>query len=575
MNAGLVFLPLRRIVRAGRRCCALVFALHPLQVESVAWISETRGLLAAMLGLAAVLALWRAVAPGATPMDAAGEDRAPALRSRTPIRAVWYVLGLVLLALALLSKPSAVTMPIVAAAALWAGRVPAMRIVLAILPWLAMSIAAVAITQRVQEAAVLGEAPALWQRPLVAADALCFYAAKLAWPASLAPDYGRTPAQVLLGWWPWLALALVLGVAAVAAASARRTRVVPAAAAIGVGSLLPVLGFATFHHQAISTVADRYMYIALVGAGLLVAAGLAQVRSRTAWIAALAVAAGLGGASFVQCGHWETDEALWRHNVSAVARCPVALNNLGRELQRKGRQAEAEGMFVRALEMTPDSPTPMINLAEIRESQGRRAEAEALYRRALESAPASARAAVGLGVLLAQVGRGDESRALFERALAADPHHAEAMNNLGIMLLSTGDSTRAANLLERVVERNPEHVEALFNLALVHSQWGRWLSAAELWERSAAAGMPGMDVRLRAADAFARANDFVRAEAMYEEAAAAGPMAYEPHNNLGLLYIRQRRYREAADAFERALERAPYALEPMENLRNARRLLGQ
>lgn len=583
VNAGLVFLLLRRIVRAigAALLGALVFALHPLQVESVAWISETRGLLAAMFGLAAVLALWRAVAarePAAPKHAEPGAGAQPpglSLHVAIPVRAVWYVLGVALFALALLSKPSAVTMPVVAVAALWAGRVPARRIVLAVVPWLAMSIAAVAITQRVQEAAVLGEAPALWQRPLVAADALCFYAAKLVWPASLAPDYGRTPAHVLQGWWPWMALAIVLGAGSLMVWAVRLSRAVPAAAAIGAGSLLPVLGLATFHHQAISTVADRYMYVALVGAGLLVATAMAQVRSRTAWSAALAVAAGLGAISFSQSGHWETDESLWRHNVAVVSRCPVALNNLGRELQRKGRHAEAEGMFIRALEMTPDSPTPMINLAEVREQQGRRAEAEGLYRRALDASPDSARAAVSLGVLLAQTGRSDEARAMFERALAAEPHHAEAMNNLGIMLLNAGDSTRAAKLLERVVERNPEHVEALFNLGLVYSQWGRWQSAAELWERSAAAGMPGMDVRLRAADAFARANDVDRAEAMYEEAAAAEPLAYEPHNNLGLLYIRLRRYYDAAHAFERAVERAPDAPEPRENLRNAQRLLGR
>lgn len=582
-NASLVFLLLRRIVRATGAALlgALLFALHPLQVESVAWISETRGLLAAMFGLAAVLALWRAVAASAPAAPRQAEPGAGvqppglSLHVANPIRAAWYVLGVALFALALLSKPSAVTMPIVAAAALWAGRVPLGRSVVAVVPWLLMSIAAVMITQRVQEAAVLGAAPALWQRPLVAADAICFYAANLTWPASLAPDYGRTPAQVLQGWWPWLALAIVLGAGALIVWAGRLSRAVPAAAAIGIGSLLPVLGFATFHHQAISTVADRYMYIALVGAGLLVAAGLAQVRSRTAWIAGLAVAAGLGAVSFSQSGHWETDETLWRHNVAVVAHSPVAHNNLGRELQRRNRNAEAEPLLVRALELDPASATTMVNLAELRGAQGRRGEAEDLYRRALEVAPGSARAAVSMGVLLAQSGRGDEAKAMFARALEADPRNAEAMNNLGVMLLNEGDSTGAARLLERVVERDPEHTEALFNLALVYAQAGRWVAAGELWGRSAEAGMSGMDVRMRAADAFARGNDYERAEVWYGEAAAAEPMAYEPHNNLGLLYIRLQRYYDAAHAFERAVERAPDAPEPRENLRNAQRLLGR
>lgn len=562
VNASLVFLLLRRIVRATGPALAgaLLFALHPLQVESVAWISETRGLLAAMFGLAAVLALFGAVGAG----------------TRRPIRlAACSALGVVLFALALLSKPSAVTVPVVAAAALWAGGTRARTAILAVAPGLAMSVAAVIITQRVQDAAVLGGAPALWQRPLVAADALCFYTAKLLWPTGLAPDYGRTPAYVLDGWWPWAALALTTGAGVIALLAACASRTAAAAVVIIVGSLAPVLGLVTFHHQAISTVADRYMYLSLAGVALLAAWALASARSRFLWMAACAALPALGWLAFAQSAHWADDRMLWTHNVAVVDRCPVALNNLGRALQARGRLGEAEPLLLRSLEADPRSATVLVNLAELRLAQGRAAEAEDFYRRALDAAPGSVRAAVGLGVLLAQTGRVDAARAQFEAALALDPDHPEALNNLAVILLNRGDSAGAAALLDRALRRSPDHAEALANRALLHARAGQWLQAGTRWRQAATAGLGSAAVFMQAADAFARAGDLHSAEECYGRASDADPNAYEPHNNLGLLFIRQGRYLEALHAFERAAHLAPDAPEVQENLRNARRLTGQ
>ena len=399
-NGAFVFLLLRRLVRANGPAMlgALLFVLHPLQVESVAWISESRGLLAATFTLAAVLAICRATEPArlSESDDLASSTR----RAAIPTRLLWHGLGLLLVAAALLSKPSAVTAPVVAAAVLWAGRTPIVRISRAVAPWLALSIAAVIVTQRVQSTEAFATAPPLWQRPMIAADALWFYGAKLLWPAALAPDYGRTPAWVLQGWWPLSALAIVIIAGGAAMFLSRRSPLVLAGSAIAVGSLLPVLGLASFHHQVISTVADRYMYIPLVGVGLMAAAGMARVRSRAAWCAALGAAAALGVLSFRQSAHWVNDETLWRHNIAVVPRSPVAHNNLGRLLQRQGRLAEAEPLLLAALEASERLAIVLVNVAELRLAQGRTSDAEIAYRRAIDAAPNYALAAVGLGALL-------------------------------------------------------------------------------------------------------------------------------------------------------------------------------
>lgn len=575
LSAIMLFLLARRLVRSDSAACAaaLFFALHPLQTESVAWISETRGLLGSVFGLASILALEKAC--GAAPRST-GLPTVSASFTDFATRASWWFIGAVLLAAALLSKPATVTIPLIAAAILWAKHVPLRRIAIGVVPLLGLSIAAVVVTRAVQSAEVIVDSPLWWQRPLIAADALCFYTSKLVWPVWLAPDYGRTPQHVLLawgGWWAWVALAMVISGSVSIIFLARRSRPALAAAAITLLALLPVLGLSTFHHQAISTVADRYAYLAMLGPAILVAWWLAGVRGRRTWCAAGVVLVACAALSFRQAAHWHDDETLWRHAITVNPASPVAHNNLGRELQRQGLVAGAEPHLLRAAELDPTSANILVNIGELRSSQNRQLEAETFYRRAIDMSPRDVRGLIDLGIVLAETGRNAEAAEVLRRALAIDPDQAEGQVNLAALEMQAGKLDSAVAMLEEVLRKRPLHPQALYNLALVRASQGRWKEAAELWGGSIGAGIRTLEVYLRRGDAFIRAEMYEEAEFAHQEAVGAHPKAYEPWNNLGLLYIRQNRVEQAITAFERAAAIAPEASEPRDNLDSARKLL--
>ncbi len=582
-SSVMVFVLIRRLVTSdwAAFAAALFFALHPFQAESVAWISETRGLLGSAFGLASILALGRACGTGSAP------NRSPpialprgtvSLLEDFATRASWWFIAALLFAAALLSKPATVTIPCIAAAWLWAAGTPPKRVLLAIAPLLVLAGADVVITRSVQSAAIIPDAPAWWMRPIIASDAVCFYVGRLLWPVGLAPDYGRTPTHVLAewgSWWGWLALVLAGTGSAGYFWLARRSRVSMAAGAIFVLALLPVMGLSTFHHQVISTVADRYAYLALAGAALGVAVLLSRCNGRAVWMTAWASLLALGVMSFRQVRHWHSDETLWLHTLEVNPRSPVAHNNLAREYQRQGRLGEAEPHLARAAELDPTSPGILVNLSELRAAQSRLSEAELLGRRAVELAPRETRSLINLAIILAQTSRESEAAALFRRALDVDPHQPEAIVNLAVLDMRAGRLDAAATSLEQVLAAQPTHPQALYNLGLVRAEQGRLKEAADVWGRAIGAGIRSLDVYLRRADALARAQIQEEAEFAYQEAIGAHPHAFEPWNNLGLLYIRLGRVSDAVTMFERAAAASPNAPEPRENLASARRLLEQ
>lgn len=276
-SCGLVLLRiLRRLTpHEGAACLGtLVFVLHPLQVGSVAWASEARGLLSVLfvllaidwyLGSCAELSSSRAASAGA---------------------------ALGCFVLALLAKPTAVCAPLLAAvaAAGWLGQRPrdaARRL----LPWLVPLVAAIGVAKFAQPDASIDD-PVNWGwRPVVALNCLAFYVEKFIWPTRLAPDYGLTPARILAQ--PGALIAWIPAVGGLAALAwvLRAGRI---AALLFVAGLLPALGLISFFGQNFSAVADRYAYLAMLGPAAGCAALLDRSKSRWIWSAAMLVLAAWG-----------------------------------------------------------------------------------------------------------------------------------------------------------------------------------------------------------------------------------------------------------------------------------------
>ncbi len=415
--ALLVFGLLRRLVGSDLPALAgaLLFALHPLQVEAVAWVSETRGVLSTTFSL---LALWLYLRPREGPDRASGASRAR------------YALATLCFALALLSKPSAVVVPLMAlvldAGPLGRG---VKRSLLLLAPWLLLALADVLVTKLAQSDETIGFVAPLLARPWIAADALGFYLGKLAWPFGLAAEYGRTPERVLEQGWgggTWALPCLLAGLLLLL----RPRRAGLVAAALFLVGVSPVLGLVPFVYQDISTVADRYLYLAMLGPALALASWLAaRERRAAAWIA-FALLAALAARSFDQQGSWRDTRALFEHSLSVNPLSHIACNNLGLVSEREGKPEAAERHYLAALDIKPDHHKSHMNLGNV--YLGRVEDPEASneererwlvaamerYRRAIDIRPGYWKARFHLGQALAAAGRPKAAVAQLRRALA-------------------------------------------------------------------------------------------------------------------------------------------------------------
>lgn len=508
---------------------ALLFALHPLQVETVAWVTETRGLLSAGLSFVAISLYLQAVrGAGAAPDDATPDDAAP--HDATPGRKP-YALGTLAFAAALLAKPSAVAVPLLCAVLdRWHGQRPWRAVARTVAPWILLAAGVAVLSKLLQPSSRLSEVAPLWQRPWVAADALGFYLSKLFWPVGLAADYARPPQKLEASSLYWL---LAVGTYALVAfvPALRRAR---DGALLWLAALLPVLGLVPFAYQQHSTVADRYAYVALFGAALALASALSRT-NRAAVLAAAGVAlAVLGWRAHEQTGVWADSKTLFRHTLEVSPQSAVSNHNLAQVFHLEGDGVVAENYYREAIRIRPDFAQAHNNLGLLLESRGeleaaRRqferaaeldplydrahyclglnaqkrgdlaaarkhlrdtlalapehseahnalawilwqagelADAEHHYREAVAVDPRHARAFQGLGNVLALGGRFDEATAAFESAVEVDPNYARAWNGLGRSLAARGQLTRARECIQRALELDPELADAHVNLAL-------------------------------------------------------------------------------------------------------------
>jgi Tfp pilus assembly protein PilF len=409
----------------------MVFALHPVQVESVAWISGMKDVLAGLLGLTSACQYLAATErPGNQ-----GSNSSPSI--------VWhrYALALALAAFAMLSKPSAVALPLVLIAIDVGWRRYPWRISLVrLIPFFVLAAPVIAIGKAAQPAANLDYVPPVYLRPLVAIDALGFYLGKTALPIGLGIDYGRSPRWLFQT--PGIKWAGLIAVMAWAFAVAvwRRWRAPGVGLLLFTAALLPTLGLIPFDYQAYSTVADHYLYLAMIGPGLVAGTlllgkpPLTQALPRQG-VAAVAIIA-MAGLSFAQTRHWHDSHSLFRHTLRVNPASLAANVNLGNLLAEQGRTDEAIACFSSAIAAAPQDYHANLNLANMLRLKGMLAEAENHYRTAAHTrlGTTSAQTWTTLGAVQAMQKRYDDAIESFHRALSIDPAYGPAKQNLDLAL---------------------------------------------------------------------------------------------------------------------------------------------
>ena len=521
LHTGVVLLLwrlLRRLEVPGAWFAAAVFAVHPLHVESVAWVIGRKDMLATVFYLAAVLAYIRF-----TEMPRGRRRGGP------------YLLAVALFVLGLLSKSIAITLP--AALLLWHwwrhGRVT-MADFRRTLPFFLVGLG-IALADYAYYVGIdpISFAYSPLERGLIAARALAFYAGKLLWPAGLTGVYPRWEPGVgdLLAW------GCAAGFAAVVAVLWCCRRQIGRGPLAGVlffaVALSPVLGFVDFGYMRFSFVADRYQYLAGIGLIAVVAGAagracqlgldaLPEHRTRPARMAIGAVGAAIlavsGLLTWNHTGLYRDNVTFFTHVIAHNPQAHDAHFNLGVYLQAEGRYGEAQAAYQTALERRPDHsgalvnsgfllsqqghyeeaiaryrevlrlnpqhPTAMRDIAGIQMNQGRYAEAHATYQTALEREPDDPDLRNNIGVLLEKQGRHEEATARYRETLRLNPQHQIAMRNLvpllinaGALLSKQGRPEAAAARFREVLRFNPQHQVAMRNMAAVLMGQGRHAAA--------------------------------------------------------------------------------------------------
>ena len=457
LHAGAAFLlvaVLRKLAVPGAWLAAFVFALHPVQVETVAWISEQKNTLSTVFYLASALIYLR--------FDQSRQKR-------------HYLIALALFLMALASKTVTATLPAALLLVFWWQRglkkMDWKRDVVPLLPWLALGALAGLVTAHIEHS-VIGAAGkdyalTLGEKTLLAGRVICFYAGKLLWPAGLIFIYPHWDVDLHARWQYWFPAAVVLLAAALGFLALKR-RGPLAGFLFFIGTLVPVLGFLNVYPFRFSYVADHFQYVACLGIIVPVAAGLALAGPKLSWIGH-AVVFVLAFLTWNQTGFYRNAEALYRETLARNPESWMARSNLGSVLmQVPGHANEAMVDLENALLQNPDLPEAHNNLGLLlSNSPGGMTNAIAEFHEALKLRPNYAEAHNNLGSILAEdPHRLGEAVAEYQEALRISPDYAEAHNNLGSAFSNMQRPVEAMDEFDEALRLNPNLAEAHANLGV-------------------------------------------------------------------------------------------------------------
>jgi tetratricopeptide (TPR) repeat protein len=563
VNAVLVWIVLRRLRIPGAWLAGLVFAVHPVNVATVAWISEQKNTLSMLFAAASVLFYLQF-----------GEQN----------RWRWYALSLLAFVLALLSKTAVVMAPVVLLGCVWWTRGRVRRKDLPrIAPFFVLSLVSGLLTIWFQNHRAL---QGLVVRPdgfgarLAAAGwAPWFYLSKALLPVGLTMVYPKWNIDPSI-WASYLPGVALVGVAVFLW---RTRRPWARAVLFGLGyfvvTLFPVLGFFDQGFYLYSLVADHWQYYSIVGVIALAVAGGARVcRGQPVhWraLAGTALVAVLGAAAWARCRVYANNETLWR---DAVARNPgawIARLNLGDALLQAGRVPEAIQQFDVALRIEPDSAAAHYNLGDAMVRLGRVAEGIAQYEEALRINPGFAEAHNNLGSVLIRLGRFQEAARHWEEAIRIKPGYAEAHINLGNALVQAGRTEDALEQYGRALEIKPDSPDAHYNLGNAWARMGHVGKAVACYEQALRFKPDSADAHNALGNALVRLNRVPDALGHYEQAVRIYPGFAEAHNNWGASLIRLGKLDEAMEHWERALQIKPDYADAHRNLGDALARLGR
>jgi tetratricopeptide (TPR) repeat protein len=514
LSAFVLYRVFRLLEIPGAWLATALFALHPVQVETVAWISELKNTLSGVFFFLSILSYLN--------FD---ETRSRRL----------YAAAFVLFLAGLLCKTVIAPLPAVLLVVFWwkRGMISWKRDVVPLLPFFGLGIGAGLFTAWVERNLVGAQGSAfqlsILQRCLIAGRDFWFYLFKLLWPQDLIFIYPRWNIAAA-HWWEYLFPVGALLVLALLWRMRTRWRGPLAAALIFLGLLFPALGFVNVYPFLYSFVADHFQYLACAAPLALAGSGIAlgldtlhltqEFWRRIVYGLLLVV---LGFLTWQQSRQYVDIETLWRTTIARNPDCWMAYSNLGSLMSARGNANEAIADFRKALELWPDQSKDHNNL----------------------------------GKALVQKGRMAEAMDEFQTALRISPNDPDAESNMGAALLQQGDTGGAISHLRQAIEKFPRHAQAHINLGNALLQTGRTDAAIEEYRKTLDLPFDHAESHYSIASALRQKGDVEAAIIQYRKALELRPDYANAHNNLGNALRQQGRIAEAVHEFEAALKSDP------------------
>ena len=550
VNAVLLWVLLRRLQVRGAWLAAAFWAVHPVNVETVAWVTELKNTQSGFFFLLALLIF---------------------LRFEDGQRWRDYAIALLCGVAAMLSKPSTVVLPgVILLCAWWRRGRWTRNDLFRIAPFVMLAVGMSLLTLLEQRHHIEREYAADWtmtavQRLILAGRAVWFYAWKLLWPMNLCFIYPRWELQVndVMAWVP-------LGGLAAGAGMLWRFRHTGWGRALifGLGyfivALLPVLGFFDIYFFRYSFVGDHFQYLASIGLVSLIVGGSEAICERGGrWgrdagtVAATAVLFTLGFCTWKQTHVYHDVETLWRDTLAKNPNAWLAHNNLGFALEYTGRIDEAIGHYHEALRLKPDVVEAHNNLGIALSESGHVTEGIKEYKEGLRVNPRSPEAHYNLGNGLRSLGRPAEAVEEYKLALQYRPAYPEAHNNLGLALEDLGKPAEAREHYEKALRLEPDFAEAYNNLGNIEFGLGRFSEAVKEYERSLQARPDYAEARNNLGNALSNLGRLNEAIVQYEQALLLRPDYPEAHFDLGVALEQAGRVPEAIGHYQQALRLKP------------------
>ena len=564
---------------------AALFALHPLHVESVAWVAERKDVLSTMFWM---LTLWAYLA----------YTKRPEVKR--------YLLILLLFALGLMAKPMLVTLPFVlllldywpleriqlgqdggsrtalgpAVVMAKTVRRQAFRLFLEKTPLFLFAAVSSVVTFIVQKGRGAVGALAVYPIKIRVANALVSYVSymvKMIWPQNLAVFYPH-PGQSLPMWQATAAGLVLVLISIYVIRLGRRQPYLAVGWLWYLGTLVPVIGLVQVGAQAM---ADRYTYVPLIGLFIMAAWGVPELLTQYRYqrtvlaSAAISLVVALMVCTSLQVKHWKNSIALFSHTHAVTAKSYLVHNNLGSALNELGKYDEAIAHYNEALRLRPNFAEPHYNLGTALAQQGKLKEAISHYTEALRIEPGYAEACNNLGEVLRQLERYDEAIFYYSKALQLKPDYPEVHNNLGSALAQQGELKKAMAHFSEALRLQPDYAAAHSNLALALVRQERLEEAVAHFFEALRTQPDDADTHYNLGVTLEKQGRLEEAMIQFSEVLRIQPENAEAHKNMGVILARKGRFKEAISHYSRSLQHNPNDGETHNNMGVALFTVGQ